>query len=70
MKTLDMEAAVVADLRNSAMTILEVLDRDAAKALSGDADVITSLNVNLRVVAAINEVLLYYGDSGVFKGKA
>ena len=70
MKTLDMEAAVVADLRNSAMTILEVLDRDAAKALSGDVDVITSLNVNLRVVAAINEVLLYYGDSGVLTGKA
>lgn len=70
MKTLnspDIEDMVIADLKKSATTILKVLDRDTQEALlEGDKSLIAAINVNLRTLAAINEVLLYYGDAGVF----
>lgn len=67
MKTLDMEGAVIADLKKTALTLMTVLDKDTEKALVGnDPAVIASINVNLRTLAAINEVLMYYGDGGVF----
>jgi sporulation protein YlmC with PRC-barrel domain len=67
MKTLDVEDVVIADLKKNATTILKVLDRDTQEALlEGDKSLISAINVNMRTLAAINEVLLYYGDSGVF----
>lgn len=66
MKTHDMEDQVIADLKKNAFTLLTVLDQDTVKALKGDADAISAINVNFRTLAAINEVLLYYGDAGVF----
>lgn len=67
MKTADIEDMVIADLKKNATTLLKVLDRDTQAALKGkDADVLTAINVNLRTLTAINEVLMYYGDAGVF----
>lgn len=67
MKTADIEDMVIADLKKSATTILKVLDRDTQEALKGkDPDVMTAINMNLRTLTAINEVLMYYGDAGVF----
>jgi sporulation protein YlmC with PRC-barrel domain len=67
MKTLDVEDVVIADLKKNATTILKVLDRDTQEALlEGDKSLISAINVNMRTLTAINEVLLYYGDSGVF----
>ena len=70
MKTLsspDIEDMVIADLKKSATTILKVLDRDTQEALiEGDKSLIAAINVNLRTLAALNEVLMYYGDAGVF----
>lgn len=63
----DIEDMVIADLKKSATTILKVLDRDTQEALlEGDKSLISAINVNLRTLAAINEVLMYYGDAGVF----
>lgn len=69
MKTLDTEDMVIADLKKNAFTLLTVLDQDTVKALKGDTDAISAINVNFRTLAAINEVLLYYGDAGVFADK-
>lgn len=66
MKTQDTEDMVIKDLLKNATTILKVLDADSQAALLGNTDAIGSINVNLRTLAAINEVLLYYGDAGVF----
>lgn len=67
MDTTDIEDMVIADLKKNATTLLKVLDRDTQAALMNkSADVITAINVNLRTLTAINEVLLYYGDAGVF----
>ena len=66
MKTHDIEDQVIANLKKNAFTLLTVLDQDTKRALMGDADAISSINVNFRTLAGINEVLLYYGDTGVF----
>lgn len=67
MKSVDIEDMVIADLKKNATTLLKVLDRDTQTALKGkDAGVLTAINVNLRTLTAINEVLMYYGDAGVF----
>ena len=66
MKTVDIEDQVIADLKKNAFTILTVLDSDTVRALKGDAEAISAINVNFRTLAAINEVLIYYGDAGVF----
>ena len=67
MKTADIEDMVIADLKKNATTLLKVLDRDTQSALRAkDPDVMTAINVNLRTLTAINEVLMYYGDAGVF----
>ena len=67
MKTQDVEDVVIKDLKKNATTILKVLDRDTQEALlEGDKSLIAAINVNIRTLAAINEVLLYYGDAGVF----
>ena len=67
MHTADIEDMVIADLKKSATTILHVLDKDTQSALfKKDPEVIAAINVNLRTLAAINEVLMYYGDAGVF----
>lgn len=66
MLTNDIEDQVIADLKKSAFTLLSVLDADTEKALKGDTQAISAINVNFRTLAAINEVLLYYGDAGVF----
>lgn len=67
MKTPDIEDMVIADLKKSATTILKVLDRDTQEALlEGDKSLIAAINANLRTLTALNEVLMYYGDAGVF----
>jgi hypothetical protein len=66
MKTHDIEDMVINDLKKAATTILLVLDKDTERALRGNSEVIGDINVNLRTLAAINEVLIYYGDAGVF----
>lgn len=66
MNTQDIEDQVIENLKKNAFTILHVLDQDTQKALTGDADAISAINVNFRTLAAMNEVLLYYGDVGVF----
>jgi len=66
MDTHDIEDQVIADLKKNAFTILTVLDQDTVRALKGDAEAISAINVNFRVLAALNEVLLYYGDVGCF----
>lgn len=69
MNTHDIEEQVIDNLKKNAFTILTVLDQDTVKALKGDADAISAINVNFRTLAAINEVLIYYGDAGVFAEK-
>lgn len=66
MNTHDIEDQVIENLKKNAFTLLTVLDQDTLKALRGDADAIAAINVNFRTLAAINEVLIYYGDAGVF----
>ena len=71
MKTLnalnDIEGIVIRDLLKQANIITEVMDRDSELLLDhGKKNLIPELNQNLRILAAINEVLSYYGDSGVF----
>lgn len=67
MKSVDIEDMVIADLKKNATTILRVLDQDTQAALyKKDPTVIAAINVNLRTLTAINEVLMYYGDAGVF----
>ena len=64
--TLDTEELVIKDLHQVGHTILTVMDQDSEKALHGDAEAVAAINVNLRVLSAINEVLIYYGDEGLF----
>lgn len=63
------EHMVITDLRRSGNTLLAVLDRDTKQAMQNyNAETVATINSNLRTLAAINEVLLYYGDAGVFGG--
>ena len=72
MKTLhhalnDIEGLVIRDLLKQSNIITEVMDRDSELLLDhGKKSLIPELNQNLRILAAINEVLMYYGDSGMF----
>lgn len=71
MKTLtalnDIEGIVIRDLLKQANIITEVMDRDSELLLDhGKKSLIPELNQNLRILAAINEVLIYYGDPGTF----
>ena len=72
MKTLhhalnDIEGLVIRDLLKQSNIITEVMDRDSELLLEhGKKSLIPELNQNLRILAAINEVLIYYGDSGMF----
>lgn len=69
----DMEKLVVQDLQKTGKNLLLVLDRDTGTALtatgSTKSELIAAINVNLRILAAVNEVLVYYGDAGVFAGE-
>lgn len=74
MKTLhalnDIEGLVIRDLLKQSNIITEVMDRDSELLLEhGNKSLIPELNQNLRILAAINEVLMYYGDSGMFSDK-
>lgn len=69
MKTQDMEEMVIQDLLKNAKIILKALDADSQSALKGNEECIGAINVNLRTLAALNEVLIYYGDAGVFADK-
>lgn len=61
------EDMVIRDLYKSGKTILEVLNRDTDLARNkGRKDLIGDINCNLRILAAINEVLIYYNDPGLF----
>jgi hypothetical protein len=62
----DVEGVVVKDLLKNGNMLLSIIDRDTGAALKGNSGLIPSINVNLRTLAAINEILLYYGDSGLF----
>lgn len=71
MKTLnainDIEGIVIRDLLKQANIITEVMDRDSSFLIDhGNKSMIPELNNNLRILAAINEVLIYYGDEGTF----
>ena len=71
MKTLtalnDIEGIVIRDLLKQANIITEVMDRDSELMMDhGNKSLIPELNQNLRILAAINEVLIYYGDEGAF----
>lgn len=66
---IDIEEMVILNLKKAAETIIFVLDEDSDKALRGDESVIGSINNNLRTLAALNEVLIYYGDAGVFMNR-
>jgi hypothetical protein len=61
---------VIQDLQKTGKNLMLVLDRDTRGAMSSTgerkSELIASINCNLRSVAAINEVLLYYGDAGLF----
>ena len=63
----DIEGLVIRDLLKQSNIITEVMDRDSELLLEhGKKSLIPELNQNLRILAAINEVLIYYGDSGMF----
>ena len=63
----DIEGLVIRDLLKQSNIITEVMDRDSELLLEhGKKYLIPELNQNLRILAAINEVLIYYGDSGMF----
>ncbi|CAB4169981.1 hypothetical protein UFOVP1087_4 [uncultured Caudovirales phage] len=63
----DIEGLVIRDLLKQSNIITEVMDRDSELLLEhGKKSLIPELNQNLRILAAINEVLMYYGDSGMF----
>ena len=63
----DIEGLVIRDLLKQSNIITEVMDRDSELLLEhGKKSLIPELNQNLRFLAAINEVLIYYGDSGMF----
>lgn len=64
---MDIEDMVIADLKKNATILLKVLDRDTQTALlARNPEVTAAINVNLRTLTAFNEVLMYYGDAGVF----
>lgn len=61
------EDMVIRDLHRSGKTLIEVLNRDTDLARhKGRKDLIGGINCNLRILAAINEVLIYYNDPGLF----
>ena len=64
----DEEDIVIQHLIKSAKIISNVVSRDIGnmRTQSDKTDCIAALNANLRTLAAINEVLTYYGDTGVF----
>lgn len=67
MMTADAEDITIASLKKAGTTLLVVLDLESEKAcMRPTADLISSINTNIRTLAAINEVLLYFGDEGLF----
>ena len=65
----DIDELVIMALRKSASTLMFVLDKDTDDLLTKkNDDCIPACNINFRTLAAINEVLMYYGDPGVFAG--
>ena len=65
----NIEQLVISDLKKNGKTLMLVLDRDTQAALKAKdkSELIASINCNLRTIAAVNEVLLYYGDAGIFE---
>lgn len=67
LKAVDIEDLVINDLKKAANIIMRVLDEDSEKLdLMKDTTVLPAINMNIRTLAAINEVLLYYGSAGIF----
>lgn len=67
MMTADAEDVTIASLKKAGNTLLNVLDLESEQAvLRPTPDLISSINTNIRTLAAINEVLLYFGDEGLF----
>ena len=67
--SIDADGIVIADLRKQGMVLLSQIDRDSDALLNrrgNGAELISAVNTNIRTVAAINEVLMYYGDAGLF----
>lgn len=64
------EDLVIRDLHKSGRIIIDVLNRDCTKARKNmNPELIGAINCNLRILAAINEVLIYYMDPGLFSKK-
>jgi tRNA threonylcarbamoyladenosine modification (KEOPS) complex Pcc1 subunit len=65
----NIEQLVISDLKKNGKTLMLVLDRDTQAALKAKdkSELIAAINCNLRTIAAVNEVLLYYGDAGIFE---
>jgi len=67
----NIEQLVISDLKKNGKTLMLVLDRDTQAALKASpkdrGELIAAINCNLRTIAAVNEVLLYYGDAGIFE---
>jgi hypothetical protein len=63
---IDPDTVVIAVLRDAAETIMSVMDMDVEAMQDGAPGMLPALNENLRALTAINEVLLYFGDEGVF----
>jgi len=63
---IDPETVVISVLRDAAETIMSVMDMDIDDMQAGSRGLLPALNENLRALTAINEVLLYFGDEGVF----
>jgi hypothetical protein len=64
----NIEQMVINDLLKTGRNLLMVLDRDSKAAVRDgpSSDLSSAINCNLRTIAAVNEVLLYYGDAGLF----
>jgi hypothetical protein len=60
------DAITISVLRDAAETIMSVMDMDIDAMQAGSRGILPALNENLRALTAINEVLLYFGDEGVF----
>jgi hypothetical protein len=68
---IDTEGMVIKDLLKTGKNLMLVLDRDTREAMTSKdkSNLIANINVNLRILASINDVLLYYGDAGLFAGE-
>jgi hypothetical protein len=66
----NVENMVIKDLQKTGKNLMLVLDRDTREAMASTgkrkSELIAAINVNLRSMSAINEVLMYYGDAGLF----